>query len=154
MNTATPEAPIVVELTHRDLISAGLWERLIGRIVKDEGIERSLAERIMNEAVGFLLLCAAEPDEKYSPSRTVDVGWHTFILHTQAYAAFCESINGAFIHHEPFDGEASDGDALISRTVDALASHNFPVDADLWLGLKGKCSTACGVQCDSPPCSH
>lgn len=55
-----------------------LRERLVNRLVKDEDLERPLAERVMNESLGFLQLCALEPDGKFSPSATVDPGWHTF----------------------------------------------------------------------------
>ena len=35
------------------------------------------------------------------PSKTVDTIWHAFILHTQAYKAWCESALGFFLHHTP-----------------------------------------------------
>ncbi len=35
------------------------------------------------------------------PSRDVDDLWHTFLLFTRDYAAFCQSSFGKFIHHVP-----------------------------------------------------
>lgn len=35
------------------------------------------------------------------PSRAVDTLWHEFILHTQAYQAWCDQALGFFLHHTP-----------------------------------------------------
>ena len=35
------------------------------------------------------------------PSRVVDTAWHEFILHTQAYQAWCRTAFGALLHHTP-----------------------------------------------------
>ena len=35
------------------------------------------------------------------PSRAVDALWHEFILHTQAYQAWCDRALGFFLHHTP-----------------------------------------------------
>ncbi len=35
------------------------------------------------------------------PSQAVDVMWHEFILHTQAYQAWCKRALGYFLHHTP-----------------------------------------------------
>lgn len=35
------------------------------------------------------------------PSRAVDVMWHEFILHTQAYRDWCRGALGFFLHHTP-----------------------------------------------------
>ena len=35
------------------------------------------------------------------PSQAVDALWHEFILHTQAYKAWCHSALGFFLHHTP-----------------------------------------------------
>ena len=35
------------------------------------------------------------------PSRAVDAMWHEFILHTEAYKAWCERSLGFFLHHTP-----------------------------------------------------
>src|SRR5438445_6122293 len=100
MNISVIEAPVDQKLANQHLIDTQLWDRLVGRIVKDENVELSLAERIMDQALAFLVLCAREPEGHYSPSPLVDIGWHTFILYTKAYAAFGAKM-GRFIHHEP-----------------------------------------------------
>ena len=35
------------------------------------------------------------------PSKVVDAAWHEFILHTQAYQAWCHSAFGSLLHHTP-----------------------------------------------------
>jgi hypothetical protein len=35
------------------------------------------------------------------PSKAVDALWHEFILHTQAYKAWCHNALGFFLHHTP-----------------------------------------------------
>lgn len=78
----------------------------------------------MNEALGFLQLCAKEPDGKYSPSVVVDIGWHTFILYTREYAGFCERVAGRFLHHEPTDvpGDANNDVNDSEQTMQAIDS--------------------------------
>lgn len=128
------------KLSNRNRIDPALWDRLVSRIVKDEGFERIQAERIMDQALGFLLLCAAEPGGHYAPSPTVDVGWHTFILYTRHYADFCEKVAGHFIHHNPLDevGVTYTTNA-VARTVAAMTVRGLPVDQELWDGTVGDC---------------
>ncbi|MGQ0709473.1 MAG: glycine-rich domain-containing protein [Rhodoferax sp.] len=35
------------------------------------------------------------------PSKVVDAAWHEFILHTRAYAAWCDAAFGGLLHHTP-----------------------------------------------------
>lgn len=139
------DAPARVELSNKGLISDQLWTRLTSRIVKDEGMDLALAERIMDQALGFLRLCAEKTSpEAYSPSPLVDVGWHTFILYTKPYARFCQEIAGHFIHHNPTDEEGVDyGTGNIARTVAALKQHGVVVDEPLWANTGHDCDGSC-----------
>lgn len=121
-------------LAYKGLVNEQLWERLVNRLVKDEDMERILAERVMNEALGFLQLCALEPDSAHSPSETVDPGWHTFLVYTRDYAAFCDRIAGRFIHHNPTDipGVDYSGGITPKQTMEAMRKYG-PVDEMLWL---------------------
>lgn len=40
--------------------------------------------------------------------RIIDEMWHTFILLTKDYAAFCQQYFGEFMHHEPEVGNETD----------------------------------------------
>lgn len=138
------EAPASEELAYKGLIDESLFDRLVNRIVKDENMERPLAVRVMNEALGFLSLCGQEPDGHYSPSPLVDIGWHTFILYTREYAAFCGKVTNGFIHHSPSDEEGVDyGTGNIARTVAALKTRGMIVDEPLWANTGHDCSSYC-----------
>ena len=149
----------------KELISAALFSRLVSRIMDEENVSREYAERIMDQALAFLTACALNPSAGLSPSETVDVGWHTFILYTREYAAFCEQVAGRFIHHTPNDdancgqkprtedhaaeGLAQTKTMAIGATVNAIRAAGLPVDIDLWVSA-GDCSQ-CHAGCyDSP----
>ncbi len=130
-------------LAHKNLISPTLWERMCGKIVRDEGVDRSVAERIINESLAFLLMCAKNPAEPQVPSAMVDIGWHTFILYTKEYADFCAQHAGSFIHHTPSDEPGvhyPKGGAR--RTMEAMQLNGFIVDEMLWASA-GDCSAYC-----------
>ncbi len=137
----------------RDFVARSLWDRLVARITREAGVDARYAERIMDQAIGFLRLCAARSDRAYGPSPTVDVGWHTFILYTKDYADFCTRVAGQFIHHWPTDGDDDLGGGVASDTVAAMRECGIPVDVALWdaspdctNGHKGS-----GGDCIKPP---
>jgi hypothetical protein len=113
----------------------------VDRIAAEESTTREFAERIMEQALAFLCACAGNLSDALTPSATVDIGWHTFILYTKEYAEFCRRIAGRFIHHVPNDGrpQGDPGDEL-ARTVSAIAAKGLTVDHDLWLTLAAQCS--------------
>jgi hypothetical protein len=130
-----------VHLAYKGFVDQQLWERLVKRIIKDEDVRPPLAGRIMNQALAFLLLCAREPDGKFSPSPLVDIGWHTFILYTKPYADFCDQVSSRFIHHAPSDVDGVEyGTDNIARTVAALKTHGFVVDEPLWANTGQSCT--------------
>jgi hypothetical protein len=93
-----------VEAEHAELMVDQLWSRLTNRLASDYehmGVDMGKAQRIMNETLGFLKLCSVS--HGHGPSPTVDLGWHTFILYSLEYDAFCEAVAGAYLHHAPTD---------------------------------------------------
>lgn len=143
MSAYIVEDTIDQELANKHLVDDQLWDRMVNRIVKDESMERPLAERIMDQALAFLTLCAREPQGKYSPSPLVDIGWHIFILYTKPYADFCERMGG-FIHHNPSDAPGVDyGTDNIARTVHALKRADIVIDEPLWANTGHDCSSYC-----------
>lgn len=115
------------------LVEPEMMERLAARIVKDHPEHTTTtARRIVAQTAAFLATGAQRPGLKLSPSKPVDVGWHTWILHTVDYAAFCERIAGRFIHHVPTpDGEDAKGAAAAERRRTRwealLTEHGFTV---------------------------
>lgn len=153
MSAPTLDRPSAPSLDNADMIPERLWTLLTDRIIKEWKTTPQLAARILDQALGFLKLCAARPDETYSPSPLVDIGWHIFIIHTKAYAAFCDNLAGRFIHHTPYNEDevniaAADcgpcgpchgneaglpvGANQLSRTVAAMRELGITVDDALW----------------------
>lgn len=89
-------------ISARTLVSAPLFDRLVHRIACTERLPRAFAVRIMDQALAFLAACAADPGSRLSPSALVDVGWHTFLLHTREYIEFCDRGRGRL--HPPCAG--------------------------------------------------
>jgi hypothetical protein len=134
-------------VSNKNLVDERLWSRLVNRIVCEHGFERPFAERIMDQALAFLSLCAEFPGHSYAPSTTVDIGWHTFILYTREYADFCQRLGGRFIHHAPADNGGIEDGATIADTVAALKAQGISVDGSLWLSGDG-----CGRPCEAHEC--
>jgi hypothetical protein len=139
-----------------NLIDVELFERLVTRIVEDEGADRSYAERIMRQTLVFLNACANNPKTPLSPTKAIDVGWHTFILHTADYAEFCHRIAGRFIHHNPIRTDDIRSGTALSRTVHLARATGYPVDTQLWTVDSANCDNEskcnqCHAGCyDSP----
>jgi hypothetical protein len=77
---------------------------VVYRFSVDHGVSLSDAEEIFTETKKWLWLCAAEPGIKVpllGEARAVDEMWHTFLLFTEAYANFCDTYLGFFVHHQP-----------------------------------------------------
>ena len=138
------------------LVEPEVMERLAVRITKDHpATDMVTARRIVGQTAAFLAAGAALPGVELSPSKTVDVGWHTWILHTVDYAAFCDRVAGRFIHHVPTpDGESAEGghEAVRQRTLDAMTAAGFQIDHDLWseAAMMGDCSQ-CHAGCSDSP---
>jgi hypothetical protein len=137
--------------TGRSLIEPKLFDRLAVRIAFEHGLDRPTAERIMDQALAFLGACATATTT-LSPSKLVDIGWHTFVLYTQDYAAFCERIAGRFIHHIPDDqGETAEARSVDPwQTTAAIVAAGYVVDAPMWED-EGNCSQCHNGCSDDPP---
>jgi hypothetical protein len=134
----------------RELIAPGLFSELTDRVATVDGHDQDTAERIIEQALTFLLACARYPDGHLSPSEKVDVGWHAFILHTAEYAEFCERVAGRFIHHRPGNPAwAASGRQTIGATIAAIRDAGLHVDPDLWVP-RAECSQ-CYQGCADDP---
>ncbi|MFE2108355.1 glycine-rich domain-containing protein [Kitasatospora sp. NPDC059463] len=131
-------------ITGRSLIEPALFDRMVIRIARAEEMETGLAERIMDQALAFLGACAVNPGAGLAPSSLVDIGWHTFILHTTEYADFCHALSGRFLHHVPTDGADESTKGIgIAPTAAVIEASGFAVDADLW-SMSAECSEGSG----------
>jgi hypothetical protein len=92
-------------------------DRLLARYTKDYPDAKMNADDALHEFLKYVWLCVTHRQEKYyqpaNPTlhfscvmhdemREIDNMWHTFLLFTRDYHAFCqEYLNGNFFHHEP-----------------------------------------------------
>ncbi|EOD63691.1 glycine-rich domain-containing protein [Amycolatopsis vancoresmycina] len=149
MSTIAPGITLLpYNVSNVNVIDPSLLGRLVKKITEEHGFEPAFATRIMDQALGFLRLCAADPAISYSPSPTVDIGWHTFILFTRDYAAFCERWAGHFIHHSPIDDDSGTSTSAPSTTA-AMKAFGIEVDEALW-NESASCSG--GRPCESHAC--
>ena len=77
---------------------------IIERCKKDFDYTDEDMQILEKEFKRFLILCILRPDSDPGVgmySKDVDNLWHTFILFTKEYAAFCMRYNNSFIHHVP-----------------------------------------------------
>ncbi|WP_431904663.1 glycine-rich domain-containing protein [Amycolatopsis thermoflava] len=131
--TAVMNGPV----TGRSLVSHELFNRLARRLAVEEKLDPGLSERIVDQALAFLAACATNCGAPLAPSELVDLGWHTFVLHTKDYAEFCDRVAGRFLHHVPTDesdpsaGGPAARDTLV-RTMSAIRGAGYTLDVDLW----------------------
>ena len=84
---------------------------VIRRYCKEHGVSPTEAEEIFQEMLKWLYLgsrCTADPQATAECVMTeeiekIDWMWHTFLLFTHDYAAFCDRYFGFFLHHVPED---------------------------------------------------
>ena len=133
-------------------LEADASERIISRIIKEHECSRELAEAILHETLTFMHVSAHNLGGGLGPSPIVDIGWHTFILHTVAYTEYCQRAFGFYLHHNPFtETEQQTIARPIADTVAFMAENGIVYDPNLWesaacctpgTSCKGNCSDA------------
>lgn len=104
---ATDHAAVVHKARH------SLFDRvsLANRLVQSGKVSNVAAARAVNEFFDrFMPLKKSTNDADGSliaPSHVVAHVWRLAVAHTAAYAEFCESQIGFFVHHKSFDGDLS-----------------------------------------------
>lgn len=133
-----------VQRTGRQLVKPILFDKLATRITKDHPeLDRATAERVLDQAIAFLAT-GATATQPLGPSELVDIGWHTFILHTRDYEQFCHRIAGRFIHHEPT--EPGGTGVPLSNAVNAMRASGFSIDTELWSKSSAPCTEKCCIK--------
>ncbi|GHH53804.1 glycine-rich domain-containing protein [Lentzea cavernae] len=140
-------------------VTTEVRQRLRVQLAAEHSLTVAEADRIITDTISFLTVCAADPHQRFRPSRQVDLGWHQFILNTQDYATFCDRAAGRFIHHVPDEFVAPVRRAtaeVLGPTVEAIKAAGLPFHPELWLTGEGRCSqchagcTTCGQGGEDP----
>ncbi|MFJ9212483.1 hypothetical protein [Streptomyces sp. NPDC102264] len=88
----------------REVVPADLWDKQIGLLVRDYPYDSIMAARVLDQGYAYLLTAMKHRGASLglAPSKLVDIGVHTIILDTVAYAELCDRFNGGhFLHHVP-----------------------------------------------------
>ncbi|WP_154964311.1 glycine-rich domain-containing protein [Agrobacterium tumefaciens] len=112
-------------------------EPILARYCKEEGLSAEIAQDHRREMLRFLALCgtATEHGKFYGMTGAVDELWHTFVIFTREYAAFCDAVAGRFLHHVPeVEGQMSMStfDHYLAFLADYEAVFNEPAPAAYW----------------------
>ncbi|MFA7194007.1 MAG: hypothetical protein WC087_03770 [Candidatus Paceibacterota bacterium] len=110
---------------------------VIYRLTINLSISRDDATELFKELKNFLALAADSPKVLLIPAPLIDEAWHTFILFTRMYQAYCQEQFGRFIHHRPATehemlhgskGELADAIAVTKRMME----KRFGTLSDYW----------------------
>lgn len=80
-------------------------DRVTARYAAKANVSIEAARELERELRRYLALCALQPTKPYGMFGPVDDLWHTFLMFTQEYQQFCETVAGRFIHHVPASGD-------------------------------------------------
>ena len=112
-------------------------EPILARYCKEEGLSMEIAKDHPREMLRFLALCgtATQHGKFYGMTGAVDELWHTFVIFTREYAAFCDAVAGRFLHHVPeVEGQMSANtfEHYLAFLADYEAVFNEPAPAAYW----------------------
>lgn len=119
----------------RDIVPADLWEKQVGLLMRDYPYDSIMATRVLGQGYAYLFTAMAHRGQGLglAPSKLVDIGVHTIILDTVAYAELCDTYNGGhFLHHVPLVEMKNDGSVM--KTAHVIARAGWEVDLPLWEG--------------------
>ncbi|MER5546466.1 hypothetical protein ACWDBP_44090 [Streptomyces sp. NPDC001233] len=117
----------------REIVPTELWDKQIGLLMRDYPYDSIMAARVLGQGYAYLLTAMQHRGESLglAPSKLVDIGVHTIILDTVAYAELCDRFNGGhFLHHVPKVAVKNDGSVM--KTAHIVAADGWEVDLSLW----------------------
>ncbi|UFQ15490.1 MULTISPECIES: glycine-rich domain-containing protein [Streptomyces] len=134
--------------TGRALVDAELFGSIAHFVHLQFKHPQNRAEAITDQALAFVAT-AATASVGMMPSDDVDDGLHAFILHTEAYADFCQKFAGRFLHHNPEPGAGCRTVEQVTASVQAIKTAGFLVLDDLWT-VNGENTAQCDADCGRP----
>lgn len=123
----------------REVVPDDLWDKQVGLLMRDHPYDSVMATRVLGQGYAYLLTAMRHRNQALglAPSTLVDVGVHTIILDTVAYAELCDRFNdGHFLHHVPKVEFKNDGSVM--KTAHRVAADGWELDPPLW-GDAAKC---------------
>lgn len=113
---------------------------MVERYARRNNVTVEYADHLFEECKRFLVT-GAIMRRPISPSKELDEMWHHFILHTSAYADWCEKFVGHFVHHNPTETPEIGTRSDMLETATKLFGT---LDLKLWPGTG---ITACDSSC-------
>lgn len=125
---------------------------VLARYQKETGVSDEQACLHEPELKRYLYICARYPHSGWPMVTTIDELWHTFIIFTKEYHAFCQALGAPYIHHQPFvDGERIDRQLLERQYQQFLTIYRHELGespAEVWsMKLDSECAD--GDSCDT-----
>ncbi|GGV54324.1 glycine-rich domain-containing protein [Streptomyces spectabilis] len=134
--------------TGRALVDDDLFSSVAHFVHVHSGQPMGRAEHIVDQALAFVFT-AATTTVNMVPSDDVDLGLHAFILHTEAYAEFCDRHAGRFLHHNPAPGAGGRTLEAVTASVHAMKAAGFAIRDELWT-VNSESAAQCDADCGRP----
>jgi len=72
------------------------------RLAREHGLTPDEIKDAKTAFIQFIVAVTVNTtNQNIAPCKAADLFWHTFLMFTRSYAAFCMKHVGRFIHHEP-----------------------------------------------------
>lgn len=110
---------------------------MLERFAKSRGVDLARARAIFEDTKRFLVV-GRLVGAQLAPSEPVDEMWHSWILFTKDYHAFCDMLGG-YIHHKPIPTGSPEQPPL-DPTVALIEAGFGALDEQTWplaLGARG-----------------
>ncbi|WP_424214138.1 hypothetical protein ACN20G_19835 [Streptomyces sp. BI20] len=115
----------------RELLSAESFGAVVATVLDgDPALGRERAERMVEEALKFVVVAAGAPVCRLAPAPEVDRGWRALAAHTPVYTALC-SLLGRYLPHRPLAEPAVDPEG-VRRAVALITVAGYVPDRELW----------------------
>jgi hypothetical protein len=136
----TPVAPTGVPFPTGRLSEADR-RKICKRVSAKHDMPFDMANDIMSDLVVFLSASVAYEEAIFSPPEIVDFVWHEFILHSNAYLDFCNSLGVLYIHHIPDDDENKNSERTRAKSVPSILDKiGVPFNRSFWNGNIAECN--------------
>ena len=136
--TSHSQAGLVLTPAHQILLSKIMsWDitRVKKYLVNRGKVASHLVDELETEYKRFIFLNIAYRGEIIPIAGAVDELWHAHILFTRDYSAFCNTVNGEYIHHNPtVDDEEKEalGSAYSDNTLTLYKKTFGELNENVW----------------------